>query len=127
MAAMEDWDSMYTASPDVLSRAYGVTVPARLNSGLVVMPRLGGVRIGLLEKVLEKSEPKWLSEYFMEQTVVAALAGHHRYQHLSRGYRVPIPGTAGERREGDVCVHYVSNTATRPRFFDVGLARLTGR
>lgn len=122
MSAMSDLKSMYSAPVTELSERFGIAVPERVNSGLVVMPRLRRAEFERLEVLLRRADDVWLQSYFMEQTMIAMLAGQFGSDLLPPSYF--LPGDAMKEIEDTVCIHYVSNRSVRPKMFTEGIEHL---
>ena len=125
MRWMHDMEHTYPASLTEMRLTCGVSIPEMLNSGVVVMPRLGSSDFESMERILERWPEEWFEGYFIDQTLMACLAGTLGGSSLDTKYYAIPNGAPSPYLK---CVHYVSNRAIRPQFYEKGLpAVLAGR
>lgn len=120
----EDIRSSYSCSTQVASAILGTTFPERMNSGLVVMRRLGVRDFAQLEGWLSQlidTHGVRITHPWLEQTLYACLAATWDG---SGPLDEPYSMSGGSLRQGQVTRHYPGNAMIRPKFWTEGVVRL---
>ena len=121
-----DVQNAYTVPLENMRTLIGSAVPEKLNSGVMLMPRLDTSALRSMAAVLELFyEHGWrdLTHFWYEQTIYAGLIGslgHRTGCRLSQPYDCVIRAS----QECQVARHYCGNGVSRPRFFTEGVPRV---
>jgi hypothetical protein len=121
---MRDIIETLPASPLDFSSRTGVTVPCRFNSGVVATPKFGNDEFRFMERALDNWEPSWRTGYFLDQSLMACVAGYIGGRELPPE-RYFIRNTSGLLSA--TMVHYVGNRNVRPYFFTEGVNAILHR
>ena len=119
-----DLATCYSQSPQLLGRILGAEVPAALNAGLLLVPRLGEEAFAYLETALRRLEEDGrieLDHLWSAQTYYALWAARLPGSGpLPPAYDVAL----GRTRPDAVARHYVNIPSIRPRLLTEGAARV---
>jgi hypothetical protein len=121
-----DVANAYTVPLESMRELVGSAVPEKLNSGLLLMPRLDAAALGSLEAILKLFyEHGWrdLAHFWYEQTLYAGFVGS-----LGSGagssFSQPYDCVLRASQKRQITRHYFGNGVTRPRFFTEGVPRV---
>lgn len=120
IVAMADIKPAYAAPYDEMSRVMGFPIPDLVNGGLCVIPRYTPEMIEWIEWALNTMPREWRENYFLEQTLLAIVAGKVGIHLLSDQYRIPTYRSNTD----SLCYHYVGGKNIRPRLYTEGVQLL---
>lgn len=116
---LRDYKDSYSIDPETAINQLGIKLPAAVNTGLAVIPKVS-VNLQAMEGIFAKRVIPFDKDGFAEQTVLALLAQHHGFDYLPNDHAV-VTDPLRNRESSGVCRHYVG--PVKKLFFDEGVPR----